>query len=211
MKKSLAVVVSFMFLGVVGCASTGNTIKGTSVSKLQKEVVDRIPGGVNGSQPKWAERIGKDDKSEKGKIFYVASIEGYEDVDVSKKVSISEAQSLFVQEMKLELEQRGANSFEQLGKSSDNTGNYVKNIFLSAVRNLKVQGLTVEDIYSEQIQEIQGSESKLYWRTYTRISITKDNYDRVAKTAFDNTKAKISPQDKNAKELVEKVEEEFYK
>ena len=211
MNKMLAVVVSCVFVGLVGCASTSNTVSGTSVQKLQKIVVDRIPGGPNGSAPKWTEKIGKDDKSEKEKIYYVASIDGYEDVDASKKVAISEAQSLFANEIKLEIRQRGANAIEQYGKSSDNKGEYVKNIFISAVKDLKVQGLAIEDVYSEQIQEIQGSDSKLYWRTYTRVSITKDNYNKVAKSAFDKTKTEISPQDKSAKKLVEEAEEDFYK
>ena len=213
MNKMLAVVVSCMFVGLVGCASTGNSGSATSGSAAQKfqiNVVDRIPGGPNGSQPKWAENIGKDDKSDKEKIYYVASIDGYEDVDVSKKVAISEAQTLFAQEIKLEIRQRGANAIEQYGKSLDNKGDYVKNIFISAVKDLKVQGLAVEDIYSERIQEIQGSESKLYWRTYTRVSISRANYDKVAQMAFDKTKTAISPQDKSAKKLVEDAEVGFF-
>ena len=54
MNKMLAVVVSCMFVGLVGCASTGSSVSGTSVQKLQKIVVDRIPGGPNGSAPKWS-------------------------------------------------------------------------------------------------------------------------------------------------------------
>ena len=70
MKKLLAVSVSFMFLGLAGCASKGQI---SSVDQVKTTVLETIP---RGDQPKWV-ASGKEYYKEDSKMFYIAVAEGF--------------------------------------------------------------------------------------------------------------------------------------
>lgn len=217
MNKMLAVVVGFMFLGLVGCASTGtpvnnantanadNTANGTSVKKIEKNVIERIPA----TTPDWVTKgIPYEEKNDK--FYYVTSVNEYEDLDVAKKVATAEAQATIAKEIKQTINTRFSEASAGTSKNQK-LGIALKDRFSSNVENLEVRGIVTAGIYSEQIQEIQGNESKVYWRTYVLSTIPKPVYNELVKKAFDNTKAQILPQDNIAMNDLKEFEQELYK
>jgi hypothetical protein len=91
----------------------------------------------------------------------------------------------------------------------ETTGGYLKDVFMSNVNKLDISGVTVESTYTEKIQEQKGKESKVYYRTYSLVSIPEDTYKNLVKRAFDDTSEQVQ-QNKSAKQLLEEAESRFY-
>lgn len=204
MKKSLVIVVGFMLLGLLGCASTGGTGGAVNEKKVEKNIVEKIPSMT----PDWVIK-GLPFEERNEKFYYVASVNEYEDLDVSKKVSFAEAQTMVARQIKETIRTRFGTALEATGKSRDDVGVYTKNIFISKVDDLQVSGIVLEGVYSEQIQEIRGNESKLYWRTYTLVSLPVSVYKDLVSGVFSKTSKQVS-QNNSAKELLKEAEKNFY-
>lgn len=201
MKKLLAVSFSFLLLGLVGCASNG---KVSSADQVKTTVLETIP---KGDQPKWVSS-GKEHYAEDGKMFYVAVAEGFGNLEASKRASFAAAQTKVAEQVKNTIGVEFGRSLET-GMYDDTTGGYLKDVFMSNVNKISVSGIAVESTYTEKIQEQKGSESKVYYRTYSLVSIPESTYKDLVKRAFDDTSKQVT-QNKSAKELLNEAESRFY-
>lgn len=200
MKKLLAVAFSFMFLGLVGCASS----KVTNGNQLQITVLETVP---KGDQPKWVKE-GKDFYEKDGKMFYVAVSEGFGNLEASKRASSAAVQTKVVEQVKNTMSVEFGRSLET-GAYEGSTGGYLKDVFLSNVNKVQVSGIVIESTYSERIQEQQNFDSKIYWRTYSLASIPKTTFEKLVQKAFDDTSKQVE-QNKSAKEMLKEAEARFY-
>lgn len=201
MKKLLAVSFSFLLLGLVGCASKGQV---SSADQVKTTVLETIP---KGDQPKWVSS-GKEHYEEDGKMFYVAVAEGFGNLEASKRASFAAAQTKVAEQVKNTIGVEFGRSLET-GMYDDTTGGYLKDVFMSNVNKISVSGIAVEATYTEKIQEQKGSESKVYYRTYSLVSIPESTYKDLVKRAFDDTSKQVT-QNKSAKELLTEAENRFY-
>lgn len=201
MKKLLAVSFSFMLLGLAGCASKGQV---SSVDQVKMTVLETIP---RGNQPEWVSG-GKEHYTENNKMFYVSVAEGFTNLEASRRASFASAQTKVAEQVKNTIGVEFGRSLET-GMYEDATGGYLKDVFMSNVNKLNVSGIAVEATYTEKIQEQKGSESKVYYRTYSLVSIPEATYKDLVKKAFDDTSAQLS-QNKSAKELLDEAEKRFY-
>ena len=201
MNKMLAVVVSCMFVGLVGCASTGN--KASQSEQVKITVIETVP---KGNQPDW---VNGDEHFEKNsKMYYTAVTEGFTNLEASKRASFAAAQTKIAEQIKNNIGVVFGRSLEAEA-GEDTTGGYLKNIFMSNVEKLEVSGIVSEKTYSEKIQEVNGYDSKVYWRTYTLASIPVSTYKNLVSRAFSNTSKQVA-QNKSAKELLKEAESRFY-
>lgn len=201
MKKILAISFSFMLLGLASCAGKG---KVSSAEQVKLTVLETIPGG---SQPGWV-KDGKEHYIEKGKMYYVAVAEGFGNLEASKRASFASAQTKVAEQVKNTIGVEFGRSLET-GMYEETTGGYLKDVFMSNVNKISVSGIAVESTYTEKIQEQKGDESKVYYRTYSLVSIPEATYKDLVKRAFDDTSAQVM-QNKSAKELLKEAESRFY-
>ena len=201
MKKLLAVSFSFMFFGLVGCASKG---KVSPAEQVKMTVLETIP---RGDQPKWV-ASGKEYYTEDSKMFYVAVAEGFSNLEASRRASFAAAQTKVAEQIKNTIGVEFGRSLET-GMYEDTTGGYLKDVFMSNVNKISVSGIAVESTYTEKIHEQKGNDSRVYYRTYSLVSIPEATYKNLVKKAFDDTSAQVS-QNKSAKELLNEAEKRFY-
>ncbi len=201
MKKLFVVAFSFMFLGLAGCASTG---KINSADQVKITVLETIP---KGDQPSWV-KSGKDFYQENSKMFYVAVSEGFTNLEASKRASFASAQTKVAEQLKNTIGVEFGRSLET-GMYEESTGGYLKDVFMSNVNKINISGVVVESTYSEKIQEQKGSDSKVYYRTYSLVSIPEATYKDLVKRAFSDTSAQVA-QNKSAQDLLVEAEKRFY-
>lgn len=201
MKKLFVVAFSFMFLGLAGCASTG---KINSADQVKITVLETIP---KGDQPSWV-KSGKDFYQENSKMFYVAVSEGFTNLEASKRASFASAQTKVAEQVKNTIGVEFGRSLET-GMYEESTGGYLKDVFMSNVNKINISGVVVESTYSEKIQEQKGSDSKVYYRTYSLVSIPEATYKDLVKRAFSDTSAQVA-QNKSAQDLLVEAEKRFY-
>ena len=203
MKKFLAVSFSFLFLGLItSCASKKGQISKEDQVKIA--VLETIP---DGGQPKWV-KDGREHYIEDGKMYYVSVAEGFNNLEASKRASFASAQTKVAEQVKNTIGIEFGRSLET-GMYEETTGGYLKDVFMSNVNKLDISGVTVESTYTEKIQEQKGKESKVYYRTYSLVSIPEDTYKNLVKRAFDDTSEQVQ-QNKSAKQLLEEAESRFY-
>ncbi len=208
MKKILSLLFSFVLLGLVGCASTASQ-KPTVITESQqikKTIIEKVPN-IN---PDW---IAKTSFIKDGKRFVVGFAEGFTNLQASRTAAGTFAKTRFAQQIKDTFTAETASAIES-GLYSDDTGGYVREVFYSSIDKLQVDGIMLEENYSEQIQEQDGSSNKIYWRSYCLASIPEAKYKEVVARAFDETenqikKEKQAKQNESAKQLVEKLKEKF--
>lgn len=201
MKKTLFLSVSLAFLVLAGCASTG---KVSNSDQVKITVLETIP---RGDQPDWVKN-GKDFFQEKSKMFYVAVAEGFGNLEASKRASFASAQTKVAEQVKNTIGVEFGRSLET-GMYEETTGGYLKDVFMSNVNKVNVSGIVVESTYTEKIQEQKGDESKVYYRTYSLVSIPEATYKDLVKKAFDDTSAQVQ-QNKSAQDLLKEAESRFY-
>ncbi|WP_413854160.1 hypothetical protein [Candidatus Ruminimicrobium bovinum] len=200
MKKVLAVVISCMFVGLIGCASKGKVAtNGATVN-----VIETVP---KGSQPSWT-NDGKEYFEKDGKMYYVTVAEGFANLEASKRASFAAAQTRVAEQIKNNIGVEFGRSLEA-GSYEETTGGYLKDVFMSNVQKLQVSGIIAESTYSEKLQEVNGYDSKVYWRTYTLASIPVSTYKNLVSRAFSDTSKQVA-QNKSAKELLKEAESRFY-
>ncbi|MBQ3834359.1 MAG: hypothetical protein II816_02435 [Elusimicrobia bacterium] len=201
MKKVLAVAFSFMFLGLIGCSGKG---KISQDQQVKQTVIETIP---RGDQPKWVKN-GTEYYKKDNKMFYTAVSEGFSNIEASRRAAFAAAQTKVAEQIKNTIGVEFGRSLET-GVYEDSTGGYLKDVFMSNVNKLQVSGIAVEENYSEKIQEVNGYDSKVFWRTYTLVSIPEKTYNDLVKRAFTDTSAQVA-QNKSAKELLQDAEKRFY-
>ena len=141
-------------------------------------------------------------------MYYVAVAEGYGNLEASKRASSAAALTKVAEQVKNTIGVEFGRSLET-GMYEETTGGYLKDVFMSNVNKINVSGVAVESTYTEKIQEQKGDESRVYYRTYSLVSIPESTYKDLVKKAFDDTSAQIT-QNKNAKELLKEAETRFY-
>ncbi len=211
MKHFLSVLFSFLLVGLVGCASGGGTQKPTVIAEsqqLKKVIIERVP---NTDSPKWT---AKGDFTENSKVFVVGFVQGFTNLQSSRIAAGNSAKTRFAQLIKDTFSARTASAIKS-GHGDDETGGVVEEAFFSATDKLDVDGIMLDEYYSEQVQEQNGSASKIYWRSYCLASLTESKYKDAVDRAFDDTKKQLrkekqSKNNKAAEELLEEVKNKFY-
>ena len=201
MKKFLVISFSFIFFGLIGCASKS---KVSPAEQVKMTVLETIP---RGDQPKWV-ASGKEYYTEDSKMFYVAVAEGFGNLEASRRASFAAAQTKVAEQVKNTIGVEFGRSLET-GMYEETTGGYLKDVFMSNVNKISISGIAVEATYTEKIHEQKGNDSKVYYRTYSLVSIPEVTYKNLVKKAFDDTSVQIS-QNKSAKELLNEAEKRFY-
>ena len=202
MKKMLALVMSCMFVGLIGCASTGDKISPGDQVKIK--VIETVP---KGNQPDWV-KDGKDYFEKDSKMYYVSVAEGFGNLEASKRASMAAAQTKIAEQIKNTIAVEFGRSLEA-GAYEESAGGYLKDVFLSNVNKVNISGVVIESTYSEKIQEQKGSEGKLYWRTYSLSSLPISTYKDLVKRAFDDTSKQVE-ENKSAKQMLQEAEKRFY-
>lgn len=201
MKKLLAVAVSCMFVGLIGCASKG---KIAQEDQVKISIIETVP---RGDQPNWV-KDGKDYFEKDSKMYYMAVSEGFGNLEASKRASSAAVQTKIVEQVKNTIGIEFGRSLET-GAYEESTGGYLKDVFMSNVNKVNVSGIVIESTYNEKIQEQKGSESKVYWRSYSLASLPVATYKDLVKRAFDDTSKQVE-QNKSAKEMLQEAEARFY-
>ena len=183
MKKMLAVAVSCMFVGLVGCSSTG---KIANEDQVKMSIIETVP---RGDQPSWV-KDGKDYFEKDSKMFYVSVAEGFGNLEASKRASMAAAQTKIAEQVKNTIGVEFGRSLEA-GAYEESTGGYLKDVFMSNVNKVNISGVVIESTYNEKIQEQKGSESKVYWRSYSLASLPISTYKELVKRAFDDTSKQV--------------------
>jgi len=202
MKKGLVVALSFMFLGLVGCASSGSKISPEDQVKIK--VIETVP---KGDQPSWV-KDGKDYFEKESKMYYVSVAEGFGNLEASKRASMAAVQTKIAEQVKNTIGVEFGRSLEA-GAYEESAGGYLKDVFISNVNKVNISGVVVEATYSEKIQEQKGSESKLFWRSYSLASLPVSTYKDLVKRAFDDTSKQVE-ENKSAKQMLQEAEKRFY-
>lgn len=97
----------------------------------------------------------------------------------------------------------------EAGNYDDSTGGYLKDVFFSAVDNLTVNGIVMQETYLQRLLESDGLQERMYYRAYVLARISVQDYNGVVKRAFTDTKAQVQA-NKSAKELVKETEARFW-
>ena len=131
MKKSLVVALSFMFLGLVGCASSGSKISPEDQVKIK--VIETVP---KGDQPSWV-KDGKDYFEKESKMYYVSVAEGFGNLEASKRASMAAVQTKIAEQVKNTIGVEFGRSLEA-GAYEESTGGYLKDVFISNVNKVNI-------------------------------------------------------------------------
>lgn len=194
----------------MGCASGGGTQKSTVIAEsqqLKKTIIERVPN-IN---PDW---VAKGDFVKDGKRFVVGFVEGFTNLQSSRIASGNSAKTRFAQLIKDTFTARTASVIKS-GHGDDETGGIVEEAFFSATDKLDVDGIMLNEYYSEQVQEQNGSSNKIYWRSYCLASLSESKYKNAVDRAFNDTKKQLRNEkqiknNKAAEQLLEEVKSKFY-
>lgn len=168
------------------------------------QILETIPS----SAPKWMDST-QEFWETKGVYYYRGTSEGYANIATAKRVAEAAAAGNMVRQVKNIVRNEFSSALEA-GAYEDHTGGYVKDVFFSAVDNLEVSGAKMQDSFLQHIKEVNGLNSKMYYRAYVLVTISKEDYNKMVERAFTDTKKQVAA-NKSAKELAAQTEERFWK
>ncbi len=206
MKKFVLLLTSVFFVGMVASCGGNNTKPATQPTADQPQAAAIKINVIRTSEdpaPKWINKrweIGKDEMGRK--VIYLVvegqkpTLEKAEADAVGKKLS----------QMADAIKQLTTHEFAiaKQGMLNDETelDTYFEETIAAVSRNVNTSGaLNVAD-YWEYIQEIQGSESKTYYRILKRYAIDYDQFQKSLKGAWEPTAKKVPPELKNKADKV---------
>lgn len=184
----------------VGCSSK-NIV---STPQLNVKVVETIP---NTSAPSWVNATTEFWEA-KGFYYYRGTAEGMTNLEAAKRAGNASARTNMAEQVKSTIRNEFARALES-GNYDENTGGYLKDIFFSAVDNLTVNGIVMQESYLQRLLESDSVQERMYYRAYVLARISVKDYNTVVRRAFSDTKAQVAA-NKSAKELVKETETRFW-
>lgn len=185
---------------LVGCSSK-NII---STPQLNVKVLESIP---QTAMPDWVSSTTEFWEA-KGYYYYRGTAEGYSNLEAAKRAANASARTNMAEQVKNTVRSEFARALES-GNYDENTGGYLKDVFFSAVDNLTVNGIVMQESYLQHLLESDGLQERLYYRAYVLARISVKDYNGVVRRAFSDTKAQVEA-NKSAKELVKETETRFW-
>jgi len=192
MKKIYILLIAFIILNVNGCA------KSYSI-----KIIETIPNNV--SVPTWVNNT-KEFWQDKDNFYYRGTTEGTTRIEESKRIATASARIKIAEQIKNEIK----NDFiVVIQANSNDTDLYIKDIFVSKVDGIVITGSTIVESYLQKIQESTKNEKeKIYYRCYILMQISKKDYEKTAKMAFEDTTNQLADDNKIA--LTQKIEKNFW-
>lgn len=192
MKKIYILLIAFIILNVNGCA------KSYSI-----KIIETIPNNI--SVPTWVNNT-KEFWQDKDNFYYRGTTEGTTRIEESKRIATASARIKIAEQIKNEIK----NDFiVVIQANSNDTDLYIKDIFVSKVDGIVITGSTIVESYLQKIQESTKNEKeKIYYRCYILMQISKKDYEKTAKMAFEDTINQLADDNKIA--LTQKIEKNFW-
>jgi len=169
------------------------------ISVVETIPATEAPKWVNGPQDFW---------EEKQTYFYRGVSEGFTNLETARRAAQAVVQTGIAEQVKNTVRVEFSRALES-GMYDETTGGYVKDVFFSAVENLTLSGVRINESYIQRLQEIGENRDKLYYRAYVLGSIGKKDYQQLISRAFADTKAQVSA-NQSAKQLVAETEARFW-
>jgi len=192
MKKIYILLIAFIILNVNGCA------KSYSI-----KIIETIPNNI--SVPTWVNNT-KEFWQDKDNFYYRGTTEGTTRIEESKRIATASARIKIAEQIKNEIK---SDFIVTIQANSDTTDLYIKDIFISKVDGIIITGSAIVESYLQKIQESTKNEKeKTYYRCYILMQISKKDYEKTAKMAFEDTANQLS--DGN-KATITQTEKDFWK
>lgn len=186
---------------LLAACSSKNVI---STPQLSVKVLETIP---QTSAPEWVNSTTEFWEA-KGYYYYRGTAEGYTNLEAAKRAGAASARTNMAEQVKSTIRSEFARALES-GNYDDTTGGYLKDVFFSAVDNLSVSGIVIQESYLQHLLETTGLQERMYYRAYVLARISVKDYNSVVHRAFSDTKAQTQA-NKSAKELVKETEARFW-
>ena len=191
MKIIYILIIVSVILNINGCAKS-HSIK----------IIETIP---NVSVPSWVNNT-KEFWQDKDNFYYRGTTEGTTRIEESKRIATASARIKIAEQIKNEIK---SDFIVTIQANSDTTDLYIKDIFISKVDGIVITGSTIVESYLQKIQESTKNErEKIYYRCYILMQISKKDYEKTAKMAFEDTTNQLADDNKIA--LTQKIEKNFW-
>lgn len=178
-------------LNLTGCAKSYKV-------KIIESIPDMpLPSWVNNTKEFW---------QDKDNFYYRGTTDGTARIEESKRIAAASARIKIAEQIKNEIK----NDFTMVNQAnSGGTDLYIKDIFISKVDGIIITGSAIVESYLQKIQESTKNEKeKTYYRCYILMQISKKDYEKTAKMAFEDTANQLS--DGN-KATITQTEKDFWK
>jgi len=199
--KKTTLVGLLVVVGLLTACGGKNLVKTPQVSV---KVLETIP---NISTPSWVDST-REFWEEKGYYYYRGTAEGFTNLEAAKRAASASARVALAEQVKSTVRDEFARALEA-GQYDETTGGYLKDVFFSAVDNLTLSGIVVEQSYLQHLLETGDLSERLYYRAYVLAKVSVKDYKRLVQNAFNDTKAQVNA-NKSAKQLVQETEARFW-
>ncbi len=201
MKKQMKICLLLAGIILLSACGAKNVI---NTPQLSVKVVETIPAAaapdwVNSTQEFWE----KD-----GRYFYRGTAEGFTNLEAAKRAASANARVNLAEQIKNVVRNEFSRALEA-GAYDENTGGYLKDVFFSAVENITLSGVEVQQSYLQRLLESNDMNQRLYYRAYVLSAISKTDYYKLVRAAFSDTKAQVAA-NKSAKQLALETEARFW-
>ncbi len=188
-------------VGLISACSAKNVVK---TPQLNVKVVETIPATsapdwVNSTQEFWEKG---------GQYFYRGTAEGFTNLEAAKRAAVANARVSLAEQVKNVVRSEFSRALEA-GAYDETTGGYLKDVFFSAVDNLTLSGVQMRESYLQHLVETSDMNQRLYYRAYVLTSVSKNDYNKLVRAAFSDTKAQIAA-NKSARQLADATEDRFW-
>ena len=191
MKKIYILIIVSVVLNINGCAKS-HSIK----------IIETIPSV---STPSWVNNT-KEFWQDKDNFYYRGTTDGTTRIEESKRIATASARLKIAEQIRNEIK---SDFIVAIQANADTTDLYIKDIFISKVDGIVITGSTIVESYLQKIQESTKNEKeKIYYRCYILMQISKNDYEKTAKMAFEDTINQLADDNKIA--LTQKIEKNFW-
>lgn len=191
MKIIYILIIVSVVLNINGCAKS-HSIK----------IIETIPSV---STPSWVNNT-KEFWQDKDNFYYRGTTDGTTRIEESKRIATASARLKIAEQIKNVIK---SDFIVAIQANADTTDLYIKDIFISKVDGIVITGSTIVESYLQKIQESTKNEKeKIYYRCYILMQISKKDYEKTAKMAFEDTTNQLADDNKIA--LTQKIEKNFW-
>jgi len=191
MKIIYILIIVSVVLNINGCAKS-HSIK----------IIETIPSV---STPSWVNNT-KEFWQDKDNFYYRGTTDGTTRIEESKRIATASARLKIAEQIRNEIK---SDFIVAIQANADTTDLYIKDIFISKVDGIVITGAIIVESYLQKIQESTKNEKeKIYYRCYILMQISKNDYEKTAKMAFEDTTNQLADDNKIA--LTQKIEKNFW-
>jgi len=203
----LILLIICIVLAVSGCGAKHITQQKTTLLEIRKPVLAEKSGEDN--RPEWtSERpFFEDDKG----LHYTGGYMGGADYALSLRIAKGEAIKNLLESVQIKAGAEFSNALQGQNRDDTDIGRYVTDAVAWIVDNLKIQGITQQTIYYEQVFDPMSQSFK--YNAWDQVQISKMDYLQAkinaAKKMVDKTlQEKDLEAEAKARELLERLRQE---